>query len=117
MIDLKYFQWSDFACPCCGANHTQIESAKRIDEARGFAGVPFIVNSAYRCRIHNQEVGSKSSVHPGGYAFDIKANNSRSRYRILEGMRKAGFTRIGIAGTFIHCDDDPTKASDVMWTY
>ena len=117
MTELKYFKWSDFACNCCAGNHTNPESAKRLDKAREISGVPFIVNSAYRCEVHNQDVGSKSSVHPGGYAFDIKATDSRSRYNILKGMQKAGFTRIGIAKTFIHCDDDPSKASDVIWVY
>jgi hypothetical protein len=30
---------------------------------------------------------------------------------------KAGFNRIGIADTFIHVDNDPGKAENVIWTY
>jgi hypothetical protein len=30
---------------------------------------------------------------------------------------EAGFNRIGIAPTFIHVDNDPSKPEDVIWLY
>lgn len=117
MSDLEYFDLDEFACSCCGSNHINQESAIKLNKARSIAGIPFKVNSAYRCPAHNESIGSKSSVHPSGYAFDISATSSRQRYRILNAMLSVGFTRIGISKSFIHCDDDPSKSPEVMWVY
>lgn len=115
--ELAFFDWDDFACKCgCGENLVNEESALRLDQARAYAGVPFIITSAYRCPEHNSTM-STSPVHPSGHAFDIAANDSRTRYLVLEGMRKAGFKRIGIAKSFVHGDDHPESAQEVLWLY
>jgi hypothetical protein len=36
---------------------------------------------------------------------------------IVGSLLEAGFNRIGIADTFIHVDNDPTKPEEVMWKY
>jgi len=116
--ELEFFEWGEFACRCgCGKNEFQPSTAVRVNKARGYSGVPYVVTSAYRCPVHNRVIGSKSNVHPRGYAVDIAAGDSRSRFKIIQGMIKAGFTRIGIAKDFIHGDDDPTKAPEVSWLY
>jgi uncharacterized protein YcbK (DUF882 family) len=75
-----------------------------VNNAREYAGVPFIINSGYRCEKHNREVGSQSANHPSGKAVDIRATDGPTRGKILKGLYRAGFTRIGIGKDFIHAD-------------
>jgi len=89
----------------------------RLDEAREFAGIPFIINSAYRSPSHPESIKRPTSSHIKGLAVDIKATNSRQRGLILDALRAVGFDRIGIAKTFIHVDMDFDKDQDVTWLY
>lgn len=94
------------------------EFLQRLDEAREYAGIPFIINSAWRSEEDNKRVGGKpNSSHLKGLAVDIKATNSRQRGLILDALRSVGFSRIGIAKTFIHVDLDFDKDQDVTWLY
>jgi len=88
-----------------------------LDEAREFAGIPFIINSAYRSPDHPLSIKNPSSSHIKGLAVDIKATDSRTRYKVLNALMHVGFNRIGIADTFIHVDDDKDKSQQVIWTY
>lgn len=89
-----------------------------LDQAREDAGVPFVINSAYRCEKHNAKVGGvKDSSHMYGFAVDIGALTSRSRYRIIASLLAVGAQRIGIANTFVHVDVDDDKPQYVAWTY
>ena len=90
----------------------------KLDEAREYANIPFIINSAYRSVEKNKAVGGKpNSSHLKGLAVDIKANDSRTRGLILQALRAVGFTRIGIAKNFIHVDMDYSKSQNVTWLY
>ena len=89
----------------------------KLDEAREFAGIPFIINSAYRSPSHPESIKRPTSSHIKGLAVDIKATNSRQRGLILDALRAVGFDRIGIAKTFIHVDMDMDKDQDVTWLY
>ena len=90
----------------------------RLDEARERAGIPFIINSAYRTPEHNAKIGGKpNSSHLKGLAVDISVTNSRQRFIVLNALLEVGFTRIGIADTFIHIDLDNEKSKEVIWTY
>lgn len=114
----NYFKASEFACKHCGENKMQQATIDRLIKAREIANIPFIITSGYRCVVHNAEVGGKSEgAHTTGHAIDIKTVDSRSRYLILNALIQAGFTRLGIAKTFIHADDDPTKDQQVIWEY
>jgi uncharacterized protein YcbK (DUF882 family) len=89
-----------------------------LDQARGLAGVPFVINSAWRCYDHNEAVGGKeTSAHLFGYAVDISCTASRNRYKIIKALITAGFSRIGISKSFIHVDIDGTKDAEVAWLY
>ena len=90
----------------------------RLDEARERAGIPFVINSAYRSPEHNAKIGGKpNSSHLKGLAVDISVTNSRQRFIVLNALLEVGFTRIGIADTFLHVDLDSEKSKDVIWTY
>ena len=91
---------------------------ERLDLAREFADVPFTITSSWRSKSHNMEVGGKpNSAHLRGTAFDISCMSSYQRMQIVRGLLDAGFTRIGIAKTFIHADDDAESPQQVMWLY
>ena len=114
----KYFRYDEFKCPCCGENKTDPKLIDMLDKARELAGVPFIINSGYRCEKHNKEVGGKSnSAHLKGKACDIACADGFSRFAIVNALLKTGFVRIGIAKTFIHVDIDDEKNLMVMWVY
>lgn len=88
-----------------------------LDEAREIAGIPFIINSAYRSPEHPLSIKNPSSSHIKGLAVDIKATDSKTRFKIVKALVTVGFTRIGIADTFIHVDLDLDKTQNVIWTY
>ena len=88
-----------------------------LDEAREIAGIPFIINSAYRSPKHPLSIKNPSSSHIKGLAVDIKATDSKTRFKIVKALIQVGFTRIGIADTFIHVDLDLDKTKNVIWTY
>ena len=88
-----------------------------LDEAREFAGIPFVINSAYRSPNHPLSVKNPTSSHIKGLAVDIKATDNATRFKIVEALISVGFTRIGIADTFIHVDLDFEKRQNIIWTY
>ena len=93
---------------------------KRLHQARIDCGVPFIINSGFRTREHNESLGDKASPnssHLKGLAADIACTNSRHRALIMTALIKNGFTRIGIGNTFIHVDYDTDKPPSVFWLY
>ena len=116
----QYFSNNDFrnAIPSCSIDDMEENFMHRLDVARYLSGVPFIINSAYRTVEHEKSKGrSGNSSHVKGIAVDLKASNSRARYKIIEGLLSAGFTRIGVGSNFIHVDSDHEKDQNVIWTY
>ena len=93
------------------------EFLQRLDQARAFADIPFIINSAYRSPNHPLSIKNPSSSHIKGLAVDIKATDNATRFKIIDALLFVGFKRIGIADTFIHVDMDYDKRQDIIWTY
>lgn len=114
----NYFLDNELACKCCGALVFVPSFKFRLNMARHTARIPFVITSGYRCYDYNKKCGSKdSSSHPKGFAVDISATNSRTRYKIVSALLESGLSRIGISSDFIHVDDDPNKPKDVIWVY
>ena len=91
---------------------------ERLNLARSYSSIPWILTSSWRDDEHNKDVGGKpTSSHPKGIAVDIAAMSSRAKWIIINALIKAGFTRIGIGSNFIHADTDKTKVQNVIWTY
>jgi len=94
----------------------------KLEIARDIANVPFLISSGFRTPQHNISLkkqgykASANSSHLKGCAADIVCKDSGTRQKILNGLILAGFTRIGIADTFIHCDTDKDK-TDAIWLY
>ena len=114
----------EFNCPCCGKNEMNESFLGTLTDAREYCRTPFMINSGYRCEKHNKKVGGKpNSTHTVGAAADIHCTESRQRALILCGLLEAGFSRIGIAKTFIHVDmadrleGDDQKVEAVFWLY
>lgn len=117
---MKYFKIEEFdSADLKGSGKNMKESTlEMLDAARGYAGVAFVITSGYRTKEHNRKVGGvDSSAHTRGYAVDIRCTESRKRFLILRALLSAGFNRIGVASTFLHCDNDPEKPENVIWKY
>ena len=119
---LKYFKLSEFDdAPGTGKNMKR-DFLKKLDRARDIAKIPFKISSGFRTAQHNVTLrkqgykASANSSHLKGCAADIVCKDSGTRQKIVNGLIMAGFTRIGIADTFIHCDTDKDK-TDAIWLY
>ena len=120
MITAKYFTESEFkkCTPSCSLQDMNQETMNRLDRAREIAGIPFVLNSAYRSPKWEQDHDrSGDGSHPHRRAVDIRCNTYQNRMKIVFALLKAGFRRIGIGRTYVHADDDPTKTQDVIWDY
>ena len=118
-MNFKFFSLSEFDCPSLPDSGINMDSQflTKLEQAREIAGIPFKITSGYRTKDHNAEVGGvPNSSHLIGVAADIAVSSGADRYIILSALIKAGFKRIGVAKTFIHCDTDETKSNSV-WTY
>ncbi len=124
-MKLKYFSLREFDSPDLEKSGTNMDVSflAKLENAREKAGIPFKINSGFRTEEHNEKVGgkqktdsSKGSSHLYGYAADIAAKSGVERWKIVKSLIDSGFSRIGIAKTFIHVDSDPDKPSAV-WSY
>lgn len=94
------------------------ELVAKLDEARGIAGVPFVIGSGLRSPDRNEVVGGvENSAHLTGEAVDIRCPYSVNRLKMIKAFLQVGFTRIGIGKDFIHVDISKTLPDDVCWTY
>lgn len=118
---MGHFKPSEFFCKCgCGLGYSSmdIRLLQRLETARALAGIPFHITSSIRCREHNDRVGGASqSAHVSGHAVDIACSSSKARYTIVRALMLAGFTRIGIAKSFVHADTSPDLEQSVIWHY
>jgi len=96
----------------------QQSTMSKLDTAREIAGIPFVINCAFRSSEWDKKEGrSGTGAHTSGYAVDIRCNSDRNRFLIVDALIKAGFTRIGIAKTYIHADNSPSHSQQVIWLY
>ena len=120
MITAKYFRELEFrrCVPSCSLQDMDQHTMEMLDAAREFAGIPFVLNSAYRSREWELSKGrTGTGAHTSGHAVDIRFNSDANRLKIIMALLTAGFRRIGIGKTYIHADNDPTKIKNVIWHY
>ena len=87
-----------------------------LDDARGLAGVPFIITSGIRSLEENRALGEPdTSEHITGHAVDIYVKYSRYRFHILKALLAVGFNRIGIAPHHLHIGIDKGHDQEVIW--
>ena len=115
----KYFNRNEFTKLSWDNICVKTELINKLDKARAYAKVPFIITSAHRTEEQNMKAGGvKRSSHLKGLAVDIKCNYSDKKMlsRIFYGIIKSGFSRIGIADNYIHVDIDDDKPESI-WIY
>jgi uncharacterized protein YcbK (DUF882 family) len=125
---LMYFNKDEFTCKCgCGTNEMKHSFMLELDNYRHFAGIPFIVNSGYRCPDHNNAVSStgRTGPHTTGQAADISVFGKDAQ-KMLSHLHRVGMTGVGLkqkgdhTGRFIHVDTLPEAAGRPrpwVWTY
>ena len=115
---MKYFKIEEFHCDgvIC-FDKMDVDLLRMLDQAREYANTPFKLTSTWRSVEKNNSLknSSKNSSHLKGMAVDIACADSVTRQKIVGGLIKAGFTRIGISKTFIHADND--FKTDAIWLY
>ena len=117
---VKYFNYSEFDSPDLQGSGQMMNKLvlDMLDEVREKFDKPIHINSGYRTPQHNEAVGgTENSSHLKGLAVDIACDNSIDRFDLINCLLDVGFSRIGVAKTFIHADIDPDKSNGVMWTY
>jgi hypothetical protein len=123
---MKYFNYSEFDSPDVQGSGQLMNKLvlDMLDEVREKFDKPIHINSGYRTPAHNEKVGgTENSSHLRGFAVDLSDNDnglpisSVNRFDLINCLLDVGFSRIGIAKTFIHADIDFDKSKGVMWTY
>ena len=116
----KYFTASEFlrCTPSCTIDKMDAAFLAKLDEVRERAGIPLVLNSAYRSPAYEKKHGrTGTSAHCLGKAVDIRCRTSANRYKILKAALECGIRRIGVAATYVHLDTSGTHAQDVIWDY
>jgi uncharacterized protein YcbK (DUF882 family) len=117
---VKYFNYSEFDSPDVQGSGQLMDKIllEMLDEVRDKFDKPIHITSGFRTPAHNEAVGGvETSSHLKGLAVDIACKNSTDRFDLINCLLDVGFSRIGVAKTFIHADIDPNKSIGVMWTY
>lgn len=120
MIQSKYFKEEEFkkCTPSCSLQDMDQEFMTKLDQLREEAGIPLVLNCAYRSPAWEKSKGrSGSGDHPQRKGVDIRCNDSSNRYKILKAAFKLGFRRIGVAKTYIHIGTGSNLSDDVVWMY
>ena len=112
------FDSDEFKCKCGKCNLEINESfVAKLQLARDIAKIPFTILSGCRCPERNKLVGGKAnSSHLRCLAADIEVN-SRTKYIILDALKKVGFIRVAAGDGFIHCDIDKSLPQVGGWKY
>lgn len=119
-ITTKYFSEPEFTncSPACSLQDMRQSTIDRLDSAREIAGIPFILNSAYRSGDWDRAKGrSGTGSHTMGCAVDLRCSSDAARWKIVNALIAAGFRRIGVAKTYIHADDSASHSQGVIWVY
>lgn len=106
-----YFSADEFlrCSPPCHLDVMDKEFMVLLDCARNDAGIPFVVNSAFRPPEWDIAHGrSGSGYHTRGRAVDIRCSDSVSRAKIVNACLAYGLS-CGISKTFIHVDNRPNQ--------
>ncbi|WP_417447216.1 YcbK family protein [Kangiella sp.] len=111
----KNFSRHEFSCSCCkkqiAIDHELVET---LEAVREHFGKPVIITSAFRCKEHNEAVGSvESSKHRLGIAADIvvKDTSPVAVYNFLANLKK-DHCGLGlyIEKGFVHIDTRQERA-------
>jgi hypothetical protein len=103
----------------CGVNGCQQSLVEALERFRELAGKPVLVNDAYRCKIHNAEVGGVGkSEHMEGLAADIRVEGLTAGELERIALKIHEIRGIGRADhkKYLHIDVRPTPTL-AHWCY
>lgn len=74
----KHFRREEFACKCgCAVNGVHDHVLRACDMIRDALGQPVVINSGYRCEVHNTAIGgARNSLHMQGRAADMQCQRA-----------------------------------------
>lgn len=116
----KYFAPAEFerCTPSCSIEDMDQRFLNTLDALRAQAGIPLVLNCAYRSREYDIKKGrSGNSAHTRGLAADIRCNANGTRMKIVKAALALGICRIGIGKNYIHVDTDKSLPQEVLWHY
>lgn len=105
------FKVREFACKCSRCSQLLLDEAlvELLQRLRDHFGVSVHINSGYRCKEHNAEVGgSSSSHHMKGMAADIRVEGIAPK-EVAKYAESIGIKRIGLYDNFVHIGSGATK--------
>lgn len=101
---MSHFTDIELKCRCCGELKLEHGFRDKLEQLRIVYGKPMVVNCAYRCVVHNKEVGgSKNSYHLKGMAIDVHCPDGRDRHKLVGLAIGLGWS-VGVYKTFLHLD-------------
>ena len=107
----KNFKASEFDCKCSRCDKFLVDEklVELLQKLRDHFGVSVNVNSGYRCKEHNAEVGGHSgSHHMKGMAADIRVKGV-APVEVAKYAESIGIQRIGLYDSFVHIGSADTK--------
>ena len=112
------FQSTEFDCHgknCCSSTLIDEKLVNYLQSIRDYFGKPVNISSAYRCAVHNKNVGgATSSRHKSGEAADIYINGVApaeiAKYAESIGILGIGLYETDKDGHFVHIDTRTKKA-------
>lgn len=112
------FQSTEFDCHgknCCSSTLIDEKLVDYLQSIRDYFGKPVNISSAYRCAVHNKNVGgATSSRHKSGEAADIYINGVApaeiAKYAESIGILGIGLYETDKDGHFVHIDTRTKKA-------
>lgn len=116
MSRYAYFSESEFpkCSPSCNIEDMDSDFLTLLDCARAEAGIPFVLNSAFRSSEYDKRRGrSGRGYHTLGRAVDISCYDGASRCRIVSACLNYGLS-CGISHSFIHVDN---RSNQVVFLY
>lgn len=117
MLNLKELDFRH-CVPACSIDKLNPRFVDKLLLAQAYAGFQFTITSAFRSQEYERSKGRKgTSSHCKGLAVDISTKDSHTRYKVLLACHLAGICRSGVGETFLHVDDDETKAHPIIFTY
>jgi uncharacterized protein YcbK (DUF882 family) len=110
----QHFSTKELACPHCGELQLDPKLVPALEALRSLAGAPIDVHDAYRCAVHNKEVGGvPNSEHMTGKAADVVIEGKSLQEMYNLAVQVPDFLNGGIGvydGQFIHVDVRDGKA-------
>lgn len=116
----KNFPKSEMDCKHSGRNEMQHEFMAKLQRLRDEFDRPMTITSGYRHPTHPIEARKTHSngEHTQGMCCDVRCVNSATRFTLISLALKHGFTRIGVAKTFLHLGlGGKGLPNNVIWEY